>query len=828
MNRLMSLLFVILVGTLPVRTAEEPVNALPPLAPVVIGKPSRIEVHPSKVELASARQQVQLVVTGHYEDGSIVDLTRAAEIVIGDLKVASVQGGVLAPVGDGKTTATVRVDRLQAVLTVNVSGQDKGDPISFHYGAIPALTKQGCNAGSCHGSPSGKGNFSLSMLGYDSDSDLTVLVRSDRGRRLNVMEPEKSLLLRKPTMAVSHGGGQRLLKTDAAYDVLRRWIQEGAKSDAGVAPKLSRVEVYPEVGRIIRKPAHTQQLSVLAYFSDGSVRDVTPLASYSTSDEQVAVVSPSGQVIGKSRGIAAISVRFLEEVITRPFTFVEDLTSFSWNNPKSNNYVDDLVYEQLKLLNFLPADTCGDEQFLRRVYLDVIGLLPTIEETKAFLKDTSTDKRAKLIDQLLERPEFAKFWGQKTADLLRVNPKRLTDEGAKKYNDWIVKAVAENMPYDKFVTALLTADGDTFENPPANYYRAAEDTATVTETTSQLFMGIRISCAKCHNHPFERWTQDNYYGIGAVFHRVQRDGKKDPKRKTATGAAVISVALSGEIKQPRTGHEMKPWLPLLGEVNVPPNEDRRAVFARWLTKPDNPFFARVEVNRIWAHLLGRGIVDPVDDFRESNPASNPKLLDALAKDFVEHGYDRKRMIRVILNSRTYQQKADRNPLNQGDDRFFTAARVRLLSAEQVLDAVSRVTGLQERLSGVPEGTWATQMPVPNPRGFLAAFGQPPRESSCQCERSNDPTLEQALQLLNGPTVQKKVQASNNRIQKMLKANESDEAIIEDLYLAAFCRKPTAEEMTKTKKYLASQDDRGNGLEDILWAIMNTREFVFQH
>ena len=398
------------------------------------------------------------------------DLTRAAEIVIGDPKVASVRESILFPVGDGKTTATIRADRQQTAVTVEVSAQGEVDPVSFHYGAIPALTKQGCNAGSCHGSPSGKGNFSLSMLGYDSDSDWTVLVRSDRGRRLNVMEPEKSLLLRKPTMAVSHGGSQRMAKTDVAYDVLRHWIEEGAKADGPSAPKLSRVEVYPQTGRIIRKPSHTQQLSVLAYFSDGSVRDVTPLASYATSDGQVAVVSATGLVIGKARGVAAVSVRFLEEVITRPFTFVEDVPGFAWNNPKANNYVDDLVYEQLKLLNFLPADTCGDEQFLRRVNLDVIGLLPTVEETKTFLSDASVDKRSKWIDHLLDRPEFAKFWGQKTADLLRVSPKHLTDEGAKKYNDWIVKAVADNLPYDQFVTALLTAEGDTYENPPANYF----------------------------------------------------------------------------------------------------------------------------------------------------------------------------------------------------------------------------------------------------------------------------------------------------------------------------------------------------------------------
>ncbi len=395
------------------------------------------------------------------------------------------------------------------------------------------------------------------------------------------------------------------------------------------------------------------------------------------------------------------------------------------------------------ITNYQPADLCSDEEFIRRVTLDVVGLLPTIEETRAFLDDRTPDKRARLIDSLLSRPEYALFWGQKTADLLRIQAKKLSDKGARVYGDWVVDAVAANMPWDPVRhPEAADGDGDSYQNAAANYFRAAEDDATVTETTAQLFLGIRLACARCHNHPFERWTQDNYYGLAAVFHRVQRTGKRD-------GAAGHQRGRAGEVTQPRTGRQMAPWLPLEGEARVGPDEDRRVVFARWLTRPDNPFFARNEVNRLWAQVMGQGIVEPVDDFRESNPPANAVLLDALAEDFVKNGFDRKHTLRVILNSRTYQQKAERNRFNASDERHFSSCRVRLLSAEQVFDAVTRVTGVGDD----KPTSFATQRPLPQHSGFLTAFGQPARTTACQCERLGEPTLEQALQLLNGPTVQ---------------------------------------------------------------------------
>jgi hypothetical protein len=701
-------------------------------------------------------------------------------------------------------------------------------PVSFKHDVIAALTKQGCNAGSCHGSPSGKGGFSLSMLGYDPDSDLTALVRSGWSRRVNLIEPEASLLLRKPTMQIAHGGGQKLRKTDVAYAVLRRWIAAGAKADRKDLPALTKIDVAPALGGILRKDKQVQQVRVVASYGDGSKRDVTALALFTTSHESIARVSADGLVQPMGRGITAINVRYLDAVVSLPFTVVDDVAGFVWNNPPCNNYIDNLVYEQLKLLQFLPSPTCADEVFLRRVYLDVTGLLPTVDETKAFRGDGDPHKRARLIDRLLDSPEYGKFWAQREADLLGVNPQRLSDKGAKLYHAWIAESVAKNIPYDRFVRAMLTATGDTYANPPTNYYRAAGDTISAAETTSQLFLGVRIACAKCHNHPYERWTQDNYYGIAAIFNGGQRKQDKADKRARGDGPFTIAMIQSAQMRQPRTGQTMKPWLPLFGEAVIAKDQDPRIVFADWLTRPDNPFFARVAVNRLWAHLMGRGIVDPVDDFRASNPPANAGLLDALADDFVKHAYDRKHMLRTILNSRAYQRSTDAKAFNQEDERHFSRARIRLLTAEQLLDAVARVTGVPDHFPGVPAGTMATQLPVPLKLDFLSTFGQPARETSCQCERISEPSLAQALQMLNGASVVQKVSAGNNRLRKLVAAKKKPAEIVSELYLAAFCREPRPLEMARALAYIGSRPNQDAAYEDLLWVILNTKEFLFQH
>jgi len=792
------------------------------MEPIQVGSPARIEVFPTNIKLAAPNRTMRVIVSGYYADGAVQDLTSVAQLAVKDEKVARVAGGEVIPAGNGQTEVTVSVGGQSIVVPVEISKFESPDAVSFNYGALAVLSKQGCNQGACHGSPSGKGGFRLSLRAYDPALDIETLVREAFNRRTNLYEPDASLLLRKPLMEVAHGGGRRMKKTDAGYAVLRDWIAQGCQLDPSGSPTVTKLEVYPRE-RILMRPAHTQQILALAHYSDGSVRDVTSLAVFSSSDEAVATVDANGLVVGQDRGEAAILVRFLDKLESASLMFLKQIPGFQWNSPAENNFVDHHVFEKLKQLQILPSDLCTDEEFVRRVYLDVIGVLPEPAESKAFLVDTDPAKRAKLIDRLLERPEFAEFWALKWGDLLRIRNIKVSPGGVHKFNRWLVAAWRDNMPYDEFARQLLTAEGSTFVNPPANYFRTATETNDCTETTSQLFLGIRIQCAKCHNHPFERWSQDNYYGIGAFFNRVQRKPGVNPDEQ------VIWVARAGEVTQPRTGQQMKPWLPLKGDADLPGEDDRRQAFVDWLTKPENPFFAKVEVNRLWGHLFGRGIVEPVDDFRDSNPPSSAALISALADDFVTNGYDRKRVIRTILNSRTYQLSSRKNEFNSADVKYFSHANTRLLSAEQLLDAICRVSGIAEKFAGLPAGTRATQLPSPDVESdFLKVFGQPARETACQCERSTDSNLSQALQMINGPLVHSKVRDDKNRLRSLVSAGKSNEDIVSELYLAALCREPSEGEMAAATKHIANAGDRFRGLEDVCWAVLNANEFLFQH
>lgn len=785
-------------------------------------KPVRIEVFPANFRLDSPRRQMRFAVTGVYADGSVQDLTAHAEFASSDDKLLTVANATARPVANGAGAITVKAGGQQTTVPFEVASQEKPDPVSFQYGALVALTKQGCNSGACHGSPSGKGGFRLSLRAYDPVLDTETLIREAFNRRTNVYEPQASLLLRKPLMEVPHGGGRRMKKSDPSYVVLRDWIAEGLKPDPADAATCVRLEIYPPQ-RVLTYPAHQQQLVALAHFSDGSVRDVTDLACYSSSDEAVATVDANGLITGQDRGESAILVRYLEQMQTSYMTFLKEVDDFEWTNPPESNYIDKLTFEKLKQLEILPSDLCGDEEFVRRVYLDVLGELPSPGESQAFLASQEPDKRSKLIEQLVDRPEYAEFWALKWADLLRVNSKKVTTAGVQKFRRWIVASVRDNKPYDQFARELLSATGSTFDNPAANYFRTAADTNDCTETTAQLFLGIRIQCAKCHNHPFERWTQDNYYGIGAFFNRVQR------KASPATDELVIWSARGGEVTQPRTGKQMKPWLPLAGEADIPAEDDRRDAFVTWLTGPDNPFFAKAEANRVWGYLMGRGIVEPVDDFRASNPPSNAALLDALAADFVKHGYDRKHLIRTILNSRAYQLSSRTNAFNKNDVKYFSHARTRLLTAEQLLDAICQVTGVSEKFAGLPAGTKATALPSPDvDHYFLKVFGQPAREMACQCERSSESNLSQALQMINGPLVHGKLIDKNNKLRTLASAGKNNQEIIDELYLSALARKPNDAERQAADKHITAQADRIQGLEDVCWAILNSKEFLFQH
>jgi hypothetical protein len=653
------------------------------------------------------------------------------------------------------------------------------------------------------------------------------------GRRVSPLNPEASLLLRKPLMKVSHGGGRRLRETDYEYSVLYKWIAGGCRVDDASDPALLGLDISPPSGNVLSFPANTQQLKVHVKLANGSTKDVTRFAVFESSDDSIATVSTSGLITGHERGQVAIIVRYLEFIETTALTFVRDVDGFVWSNPPANNYIDEHVYRKLKQLQFESGELCGDSEFVRRVHLDVIGTLPSVESVLSFLADKSDDKRSKLIDALLERKEHAQFWTVRWGDLLRMSEKQVGKAGLLKYHAWVQDAIRQNKPYNQFVRELLTATGNTLENPAANYYRTEASVEDAVETTAQTFLGVRIQCAKCHNHPYEKWTQNNYYGLSTFFSQVkrQRIEKTDPKdKKKKTIEIEIKTEGKGDVRHPVSGQLMQPWVPGTGSFSITNIADRRLAFVNWLTKSDNPFLARVEVNRIWAYLMGRGIVEPFDDFRESNPASNESLLDALARDFAEHKFDRRHILRVILNSRTYQATSHATQFNKDDSRLFSHYQPRRLSAEQMLDAISHVTDVPDKFPGHPDGTKATQLIAPDlaNNDFLKQFGQPERQIACACERATDPSLPQALAMYNGKLIQAKLTNNKNRFHRALAANRSLTKIVDELYLAAFARRPTKEETDIAVDYVTASKNQGKACEDLCWAVMNQTEFLFQH
>lgn len=783
----------------------------------------RIEVQPERLALHSPREQAMVLVTGHWADGRVVDLTRDAQIRSADGSVAEYRDGALHPQGNGECHLEVQVADQSVATPVIVDGFDLPAPVSFRTETVAALTRQGCNSGGCHGAPSGKGGFSLSLQAYDHALDELSLTRSEEMRRVNSIEPAQSLLLLKPTMVTPHRGGLQLRTTDYAYNVLREWIAEGARVDAPEGKRCVRLELLPASGRVLVAPNRTQQIIARAHFDDGSVRDVTQLTRFTSSNEALAAVEGDGLLVGHGRGQVAVMARYLDQLVSCQFTLVEPVEGFAWPNPPTNNYIDELVDEKLRQLQFAPAELCSDADFVRRVSLDVIGRLPTVEEQDAFLEDRGDDRRLRLIDRLLASDEYADFWALKWADLLRLRTSEVSEAGVHKFHRWLVDAFARNMPFDQFARALLTAQGSTYENPPASYYRACNEPIKAAETTAQIFLGSRIQCAKCHNHPFENWTQDNFYGLTAFFNRV--DHKPGPRLEEE----IVYVARGGEVQQPRTGQIMKPWLPGAGVVDNPATLDRRQDFAAWLTAPGNPLFARVAVNRMWAEVMGQGLVDPVDDFRQSNPPSIPALLEKLAHDFEEHGYDQKQILRTMLASRTYQLASQASPENKDDTRLFSHAKMRLLSAEQLLDAVCQVTQVSETFAGLPAGTRARQVPSPDfQNDFLATFGRPARLTACACERGSRATLAQVIELFNGTLVEQKLTAEQNRFRRMLNEGRPHDEVVTLLYRTAICRPPSETELTAAKKHMGSGDSAVAGFEDVSWALLNSDEFLTQH
>lgn len=787
----------------------------------------RLDVYPENIELPAAGLRSHFLTSAVDPSGRSFDATRVAKFESSNPQVVTVERGLIIAVSPGVAEVRATVGGKTATLRVIV-GTNHVPPVSLRNEVIPVLSRQGCSSGACHGSPKGKGGFRLSLRGFDLSVDETTLRGEFFARRVSVLDPDSSLLLRKPLMQVPHAGGQRLHSESVSHRVLRNWIAQGRQTDAAVAPRCVSLQLHPPSGRQLTRQAPNQQFVAIAKFSDGSTKDVTDLAVFTVSDEAVATVSADGLVSRadeKARGQAAITVRYLEQMETSFLTAVPETEGFKWPTLHESNYVDELVNTRLKQLEYIPAKQTSDSEFLRRVYLDVTGLLPSVETTRKFFADESGDKRAKLIDELLASSEHAKFQTLQWGDTLRIRNASVSSPGVFKFYRWLVRSFEQNKPYDQFARELLTASGSSFENPAANYFRTASNTNDCTESTAQIFLGARLECAKCHNHPHEKWTQDNYYGLAAFFNRIQRDTtlRKDEM--------FISVADKGEVTQPRTSQQMKPWLPGVGDIDIEDGIDRRFTLADWLTSPENSLFAKVEVNRLWRSVMGKGIVDPADDFRASNPPSNAELLEALATDFVKHDFDRRHILRVILNSQTYQRSSKIDSQNEGDDRYFSRYARRLLTAEQLLDAVCDVTGVPESFSGLPAGTRATQLPSPDfGKTFLKVFGQPERTSVCQCERSDDLNLSQALQIANGSFVDGKLRNGNSRTRNLLREKHSTQEIVAECYLAAFCRLPTAAESTTAVRFIEAPGERPieAKLEDFGWALLNSNEFLFQH
>jgi hypothetical protein len=712
--------------------------------------------------------------------------------------------------------------------------------VSFGVDVMAALSKAGCNMGVCHGNKNGKGGFKLSLRGDDPQADFEVLTRDQLGRRANPVDPDRSLLLLKPTMLVPHEGGRRFKVDSREYAVFRQWIAAGMPADAPGKPTLRELAVEPtEI--FLAAPIDRIQLHVSALFSDGRRRDVASQATYELSN-QLAEVDRDGLVHARGAGEVTVIVRFLDRQAPVRVAFVPARPDFTWNGPQTTSLVDRHVFAKLQQLRLNPSPLADDTIFLRRAYLDLAGLLPTVDEARRFVADANPGKRSQLIDELLERPEFADHWALKWSDLLRNEEKTLDRKGVQNFHEWIRLAIAEGRPLDQFVRELIAARGSTYSRPAANYWRAMREPFMRAESTAQVFLGLRLQCAKCHNHPFDRWTQDDYYSWSNLFSRVDYRIVSNNRRDRNDshefdGEQIVFMSRKGEVKDPRTRKPAPPRFLSRDAEPLPFEADRLLALADWLTRPDNRMFVEAQVNRIWFHLIGQGIVDPIDDFRGTNPPSNPRLLAALADEFVTHKFDLRHLIRTIMNSHTYQASSVPDATNGEDATGFSHARPQRLSAETLLDAYSRVAEFPLSFSGYPTGLRAGELPGGPAEGrnstrtaaeqFLTLFGKPPRLQSCECERTNDPTLSQTFQLVSGRLMNDMLTANNNRLSRLLAAEKSDREIIDELYRAALSRPPVDAEMNAAAEYLSDSATRRQRLEDVLWGLMNSNEFLLR-
>jgi hypothetical protein len=802
---------------------------------------ARLQVQPAALELVGAQDRQRLLVSAFGADGQVRDVTAETTITAAQPNLVSLQGNECAPTGDGSTTLTVSFGGQSVQVPVLTRDAKRPFTPSFVNDVQPILTRLGCNMGACHGKGAGQNGFRLSLRGYAPEWDHLGLTREFDSRRINYADPTASLLLQKPTGQAPHAGGVLMKAGGREYQVLLDWIQANTPGIAKDEPTVKRLELLP--GDRVLKPGQSQPLIVRAEFSDGRIKEVTWLAQFDTNDGSVAEVSPTGVVKMLRSGETAVRATFMGQVaiamLTAPF---DHAVKAEWY-AKQTNFIDQHVFKKLHDLRIEPSELCTDEEFLRRVHLDAMGLLPSPAEVRAFLADKSADKRAKLVDRVLARPEFVDFWTLQMADLLQNRKEADHDvrgsKGVRAFHGWIRDQVARNRPWDEMTRDLLTVTGSTHERPAVGYFvvnvgeHRESHQSTIVANVAQTFLGTRIGCAQCHNHPLEKYTQDDYYHFAGFLSRIKLD-RRDPK----TGATKLLVSMPDQnqnknpvgVTQPRT-HKFLPPQPLdRVATKIDPGQDPRQALADWIVNPKNEAFAGAMVNRLWAHFFSAGLVEPIDDLRASNPPTNPELWKALVKEFVEKKYDRKHMMRLILNSTAYQLSAKTKPSNEREKRFYSHYYARRLSAEVLADAIGSVTGVWDAFDGYPAGLRAVQIPDPAVKSpFLLVFNKSERITACACERNNDVALTHTLHLLGGNPLVAKLSNRDGRLFALLRANKSDTDILDDLFLASFGRLPRDSEAQRVLAHVRKDAaTREEAYADVLWALLNSTEFLFNH
>ncbi len=805
---------------------------------LVLPKPADVQtftVAPEKIALQNADDAQQIVVTAGLAGGRLQDLTGDVEYAVADEKVAKItSAGRVLPVGNGSTTITATFGDKTLVIPVTAANCDVNLPINFGNQITPIFTKLGCNSGGCHGKASGQNGFKISLLGFDPELDYNAIVKEARGRRVFPAAPDSSLLLLKASGGLAHGGGKRTEVGSDEYRLIRRWVASGLPYGKPTDPVVTGVSVFPDHRVTTRN--NKQQFAVYAHYSDGSVEDVTRRAQYESNDQEIAVVDAGGLVRTLTQsGEAAIMVRYQSHVTVFRATVPLGVPIPAYTfEPKT--LVDQYTQAKWKELGLVPSELCSDEQFIRRVSIDLTGTLPTPAQVTAFLADADPAKRDKLIDNLIASDDYSYFFANKWADILRVKRRGQADRarGTFAFHDWIRDAMATDKPYDEFAREILGACGDEVNNPPTVWYKELQEPQQFVDDTSQVFLGQRLACAQCHHHPYEKWSQDDYWGMAAYFGRIGRRKIPVPGEFVQQPVVLDAVftAPRGNVINKRTG-QTAVMKPLDGEpVTVGPDDDPRQKLAEWMTAPTNPFFARAVVNRYWAHFFNRGLVDPLDDMRVTNPPSNPQLLDALADDFVKNHYSLKHLVAMIVKSRTYQLSSTPNEFNQHDKQNYARYYPRRMSAEVLYDAVNQVSDSPAAFNGLPADRFAPRRAImlPDesfPSYFLDVFGRPQRISACECERVSEANLAQALHLLNSDEIQQKLSRQGGRAEAVTKDARPDAQKIDELFVWALGRKPTPEQrdlaLAQINKNAANKKI---AYENILWALLNTKEFVF--